>query len=168
MLKYYKVSSKGIFLGQLTCLLPPRARTPNSLNLLRKIHLNLTKISFPWSRRSSQRAVYLTGIDKYERLHYLSYVSSWFYFLYGFVVSKPYLFFTADPPGPLVLVFDVNWFLAEEYPGNTTFLRHCLTIVIFSSSLFSEESDKENVHYSRSTCKVFRHELLRYEKSKFS
>ena len=96
--------------------------------------------------------MYLTAMDKYECLHYLLYVSSWFCFLYGFIVSKPYLFFTADPPGPLVLVFDVNWFLVEEYPGNTTFLRHCLTIVILSSSLFSEESDKENVHYSRSTC----------------
>ena len=83
------------------------------------------------------------------------------YITFRTYVSKPSFFFTADPPGPLVLVFHVNWFLAEEYPGNTTFLRHCLTIVIFSSSLFSEESDKENVQYSRSTCKVFRHELLR-------
>lgn len=123
------------------------------------------KYQFHDRRRSSQRAAYLTGIDKYKRLYYLSYVSSWFYFLYGVIVSKPYFFFTADPPGPLILVFDVNWFLAEEYPGDTTFL---LTVIIFSSRLFSEESDKENVHYSKSTCKVFRHELLRYEKSNFS
>ena len=72
------------------------------------------KYQFHDRKRSSQRAVYLTGIDKYERLYYLSFVSSWFDFLYGFIDSKLYFFFSQQSPQDLW-----SWFLMSTYSLQT-------------------------------------------------
>ena len=56
-------------------------------------------------------------------------------FMASLIASPTSSVLATDPPAPLVFVLDVDLSLVEEYPGSTTFLRHCHTVVISSSNL---------------------------------